>query len=201
MSAPEEPSAAPPKQPRPWPRHGARPGADYRIFRTRFDDLENPRTGRRMERVVVETPDWVNIVALTPERDVVVVRQHRFGTGATTIEIPGGMIDPGEAPLDAAVRELREETGYEAETWTPLGRVAPNPAFLDNSCFHFLAEGCRRTSAQDQDPGEDIFVDIMTQEQVVDGIASGAIDHALVLTAMLRVLDLRTHAIGAGEDR
>ncbi|MEM1448368.1 MAG: NUDIX hydrolase [Planctomycetota bacterium] len=195
MAAPEDPSAASSTWPRPWPRHGARPGADYRIFKTRFDELENPRTGQRMERVVVETPDWVNIVALTPEREIVVVRQHRFGTNAPTIEIPGGMIDPGEAPLDAAVRELREETGYEAESWTPLGHVAPNPAFLDNTCFHFLAEGCRPTSEQDQDPGEDIVVDTMTQAQIIEGIAGGAIDHALVLTAMLRVLDLRTHAI------
>jgi len=196
MPGPEE-SIPPARQwPRPWPRHGVRAGADYRIFKTRFDLLENPRTGEHLERVVLETPDWVNVVALTPEGAIVIVKQHRFGADAPTIEIPGGMVDPGEDPLDAAIRELREETGYEAASWTSLGSVSPNPAFQDNTCHHFLAQECCLTSMQDQDPGEDIFVETMTQAEMIAAIASGAIQHALVLTALMRVLDLRTHAGG-----
>ncbi|MEM8710457.1 MAG: NUDIX hydrolase, partial [Planctomycetota bacterium] len=179
-------------EPRPWPRHGSRVGADYRIFRSRWDELENPRTGRRMERVVLETPSWVNVIAVTEDTgEIVIVKQHRFGTSSTTIEIPGGMIDPGEDPLVAAKRELREETGYVAESWTSLGAVAPNPAFLDNLCHHFLATGARRDEAQDLDAGEDIVVTTMSTADCVAAIRSGAITHALVVTAMARVLDLR----------
>lgn len=186
--------------PRPWPRHGVRKGTEYRIFTTTFEDLENPRTGRRMERVVVDAPDWVNVVALTPDRDVIVVKQHRFGVSAPTIEIPGGMIDPGEDPLRAAMRELREETGYEAERWTSMGHVAPNPAFLNNRCHHFLAEGCALSGAQLQDPGEDIHVGTMTLDQMRAAIHDGSVDHSLVLSAMLRILDLRSHSLATGAE-
>lgn len=148
-----------------------------------------------MERVVVDAPDWVNVVALTPELEVVVVKQHRFGIAAPTLEIPGGMVDPGEEPLTAAVRELREETGFEAERWTPMGAVAPNPAFLNNRCHHFLAEGCRISGEQLQDPGEDIIVGTMPLEAMRAAIMDGSVDHSLVLSAMLRVLDLRSHAV------
>ncbi|QDV08124.1 ADP-ribose pyrophosphatase [Planctomycetes bacterium Poly30] len=178
--------------PKPWPRHGAREGANYRIFRSRWDDLENPRTGQRMERVVLETPDWVNVIALTRDtREIVIVRQHRFGSGGPTIEIPGGMIDAGEDPLLAAQRELREETGYVADTWTSLGSVAPNPAFLDNVCYHFLAENAVLDEAQELDAGEDILVATLTAADAVAAIQSGEISHALVITAMSRALDLR----------
>lgn len=186
---PESDGAAPP--PRPWPRHGSRPGADYRIFRTRFDDLTNPRNGERMERVVLETPDWVNVVAVDEDGRIVVIEQFRFGPSANTLEIPGGMVEPGEDPAVAARRELREETGYTADRWVPLGAVAPNPAFHDNLCHHYLAQGARRTHDLEQDRGEDIVVRTMAQDELRAAIASGAVDHALVITAICRVLDLR----------
>ncbi len=148
-----------------------------------------------MERVVVDAPDWVNVVALTAEREVVIVKQHRFGIAAPTIEIPGGMVDPGEEPLAAAMRELREETGYEAERWTPMGAVAPNPAFLNNRCHHFLAEGCRISGEQLQDAGEDIYVGVMALEEMRAAILDGTVDHSLVLSAMLRILDLRSETL------
>lgn len=192
--APE--SDAPP--PRPWERHGSRPGADYRIFRSRFDELTNPRNGERMERVVLETPDWVNVVAVDGAGRVVVIEQFRFGPSANTIEIPGGMVEPGEDPAVAAKRELREETGYTSERWLPLGAVAPNPAFHDNLCHHYLALDARRTHALEQDRGEDIVVRTMGRDELRSAIASGAIDHALVITAVSRVLDLR--APGAALD-
>ena len=195
MSSPE-PAPEETEEPRPWPLQGQRPGADYRIFRSRFDALTNPRTGETMERVVLEAPDWVNVTALTPEGEVVIVKQYRFGTASTTIEIPGGMVDPGEDPLEAARRELLEETGFASERWSLMGSVAPNPAFLNNRCYHYLAEDAHQVAPPALDGGEDIVVTTLSQEQIAAGVASGEIDHALVLTAMLRLLDLRPRSHG-----
>ncbi len=176
----------------PWPHLSSRHGEDLRLFRTRWDTVRNPRTSEEMERIVCETPDWVNVVAFTPERELVMIHQYRFGTRRIEIEIPGGLIDPGETPETSAVRELEEETGFAAKRWTRLGSVAPNPAYQTNHCWHFLAEGAVPSGTQDLDPGEDITVEVMPQDRVVAAIRSGEISHALCITALAHVLDLRT---------
>lgn len=164
------------------------------LFRPRWDTLTNPRTQETLDRLVLETPDWVNVVALTEERRLVCVRQFRFGSGSITLEIPGGVISPREAHADAAVRELREETGYTSERWTYLGCVEPNPAFLDNVCHHWLALDVRRTHELDLDAGEDIAVLELELDEVRARVARGEIRHSLVVTALSRVLDLRNGA-------
>src|SRR4051794_37215030 len=116
----------------PWEIQASAVVADYGIFRLRKDRCVSPRTHRAHDFWVLETTDWVNIVALTPDEQVVLVRQYRFGSQRTTLELAGGTVDPGEAPLAAAVRELREETGYQAESVTLLGCVEPNPAIQNN---------------------------------------------------------------------
>ncbi|MEZ6014073.1 MAG: NUDIX hydrolase [Planctomycetota bacterium] len=177
--------------PRPWPHHGSRHEPSLLLFRPRWDMLENPRTGERLERLVLETPDWVNVVARATDGRFVMVRQYRFGVGAVTLELPGGMIDRGKAPRAAAERELREETGFHATAWTALGHVEPNPAIHDNRCYQFLAEGCALTAVQDLDPGEDIQVVLQTEDELRAGIERGEIAHTLVLSALARVIDLR----------
>ena len=174
-----------------WEVTSSRPGPDLLIARVRFDTLENPRTGTEHERVVLRCPTWVNVVAFTPEQRLVVVRQFRFGTRTVTTEIPGGVVDPGESPAETAVRELREETGHTAERWSSLGTTEPNPAFQDNLCHHFLAEGARATHALELDAGEDIEVATLSEPEVIERIASGEIRHSLVLSALARILDLR----------
>jgi len=124
---------------------------------------------------------------LTPEQDVVLIRQFRFGTAELTLEIPGGLIDAGEAPAAAAARELLEETGYRAAHWTALGTIAPNPAFLRNRLFTFLAEGCTRVADPDPDPGEDIEVELHPLDRIDDMLAAGEITHALVAVAFQKL--------------
>lgn len=192
MNGPDPPASDGPSSVRPWELLGSRPEPHMILFRPRWDRLRNPRTGQELERLVLETPAWVNVVALTLERRLVVVRQYRFGTRSVTTEIPGGMVDRGEAHEAAARRELREETGYTAERWRYLGAVEPNPAFQDNLCHHWLAEGAALTHPQELDGGEDIEVATLALDEVRRAILSGEIRHALVLTALQRILDLRT---------
>jgi len=175
---------------RPWERLASRPGPDLIICRARFDSMRNPRTDEVFERVVLETRSWVNVVALTPARELVVVRQYRFGTQSVTTEIPGGVIDPGEESQSAAQRELREECGHTAARWTYLGCTEPNPAFHDNLCHHWLAEDCVRTHEQELDAGEDIEIGVVTFAEMRRRIHAGEVRHSLVVTALSRVMDL-----------
>lgn len=178
--------------PRPWPRLASEHGPHMMIFRPRYDTLRNPRTDEVLRRLVLETPDWVNVVALTDARELVVVRQFRFGSDSITTEIPGGVIDAGEAHAEAAQRELREETGFTSTRWTYLGAVEPNPAFHTNLCHHWLAEGAVRTHELELDRGEDIVIATIPLAEVPARIRRGDIRHALVLTALSHVLDLRS---------
>jgi 8-oxo-dGTP pyrophosphatase MutT (NUDIX family) len=190
---PERPAAddAMPARPRPWTKLGTRRGEHMILFRPRWDRLQNPRTGEAFDRLVLETPDWVNVVAITKDKRLVCVSQYRFGTKSVTLEIPGGVLDRGEEHGHAAKRELQEETGYTSARWRYLGSVQPNPAFHDNLCHHWLAEDCERTHDQGLDPGEDISIEAVPLDDVVRRIESGDIRHCLVISALSRVLDLR----------
>jgi ADP-ribose pyrophosphatase len=140
-------------------RYGAsRELARTPIFRVREDEAVHPRTGSVRPYVALEAPDWVNIVALTPAGQLVLVRQWRHGTRRFELELPAGMVEPDETPEQAAARELREETGYTAERISRLGAVAPNAAYQTNTCYTVLAEGCRPTAETAFDEGEDIEV-------------------------------------------
>lgn len=155
---------------------------DMEIFNVYRRISRSPRTGqeRRISRVVCG--DWVNVVALTPEREVVLVRQYRHGTETFTLEIPGGLIDPGESPRDAAIRELAEETGHTGGTVSELGVVEPNPAFLSNRTWTYLVEGCTPTQELQMDAGEDIEVLTEPLSAIPRIVAEGGIAHSLVLS-------------------
>lgn len=163
---------------------GARhPGHDYSVFTTAFVDGEHPHTGATKRFSLIDSVDWVNIIALTADRRVILIRQYRVGANEVCLEIPGGMVDAGETPGDAAARELREETGYTAAQWTQLGRVSPNPAIHTNRLYTFLATGAERTAAQHLDGSEVIEVEHATLPDCHAAIRDGRIDHALVIVA------------------
>lgn len=169
--------------PDPWRRLASELRGDYRVFRVREETLEDPRHGTTHDFYVIEAPDWVNVVAVTEDDDVVLVRQQRQGIGAATLEIPGGMVDPGESPLEAARRELEEETGYRADDWREIGRVRPNPALQGNACTTFLALGARKVAEPAFDGTEDIEVVLVPRAALADLVTRGDIDHALVVSA------------------
>ena len=153
-----------------------------RVRRRHPDGLEG-------EFFAMDLPDWVNVVALTEDDEVVLVRQYRHGTDEITLEIPGGNVDPGESPREAAERELREETGYAAEEWHTIGRVEPNPAFMDNVCDTLLAVGAERVGEPNPDVHEEFEILSVPRPEFHAKIRSGEIRHALVVAAAYHLLE------------
>lgn len=173
-----------------WRRERSRYRDDLPLFRVRMDAMRHPASGDVLDRLVLESVDWVNLVAVAADGAVVMVRQFRFGTGYATLETPGGMVDPGEDSGAAARRELLEETGFGEGRWRYLGAVEPNPAVHDNLCHHWLAEDVVPVAEPQPSAGEHIRVELMRPEAVVDAVRSGVIRHALALSALSRVFDL-----------
>jgi 8-oxo-dGTP pyrophosphatase MutT (NUDIX family) len=113
------------------------------------------------------------------------VRQYRHGAKKVTLEIPGGIVDPGEDPAEAAARELLEETGYRAARLTPLGSVNPNPALFGNRVFSFTAHGCQRVGEVVNEGTEETVVELVSPLALRRLLREGRIDHALVMAALL----------------
>ena len=169
---------------RPWPLLESKILHMFSIFHLRQDTRQSPRTQKEHHFVVLDSPDWVNVVPVTPEGNIVLIRQFRHGTDSIVWEVPGGMVDKEDKdPAEAARRELLEETGYEPERVRFIGVVHPNPAILNNLCHSFVAEGCQPRQTQKLDGSEDIEVKEAPWEEVSRMIDCGEISHSLVLAA------------------
>lgn len=164
------------------------PIADFRVLRVREQTSRHEASGTTGRFTVIELPDWVNVIPLTAEDDVLLVEQYRHGTGRVTLEIPGGTVDPGEAPGAAARRELMEETGHRARRLVRLGVVEPNPAIQTNRCHLFLALDVRPAGAAAPDPEEFLALRSVPLRRIPDLLARGRIRHALVVAAFAHLV-------------
>lgn len=171
-----------------WEVLSSREGFSTKLFRIVVKEMLSPRTGRSMEFYAIETSDWVGVIPLL-DGEVVMVRQYRHGIEGWCLEIPGGIVDD-ESPEEAARRELKEETGYEAEELELLGTLRPHPALFNNRFYVFLAKGLKWTGEQRLEEGEDLEVVRVPIRDLEEAITSGQIDHALVL-ASFELLRLR----------
>jgi len=168
---------------KPWKLIQSKPSHSFKVFSIRTDTTISPRTGRKHDFYIIESNDWVNIIPLTIDHEVVMIKQYRHGSREVTLEIPGGLAEAGDTPKRAAARELLEETGYRAEKWTKIGVANPNPALFNNRCYTFLAQDIKKVSGPSPDQTEDIEVVHIPLEKIPKLILKGKIDHAMVITA------------------
>ena len=174
-----------PPQPQRWQKLRTEPHATTRIFDVTRVIYRHPRRSAEQDFFVITAPDWVNVVALTPEHHLVLVRQFRYGINDFSLEIPGGVMDAGEDAMAAGVRELQEETGYVGTVVRLLGCVHPNPAMQSNRCHLVLVENARPKAKLDWDPDEEFEITTRPVDEVYALAHRGGITHAMVLDALL----------------
>ena len=167
-----------------WNRLGARTLASTRIFEVQSVQFHHPAQQVPHDFIVINTRDWVNVLALTLDQKLVLVRQFRYGIDEFSLEIPGGMIDPGEDPVAAGLRELREETGFTGGQARLLGCVHANPAMQNNRCHFVFVEGVESTHDFAWDENEEMEVTTLSVDGVFELARNGGISHSLVLDAL-----------------
>lgn len=170
---------------KPWITLRSESAGDFRIFQLRQDTCLNPRNGREQPFYIADSVNWVNVIALTPDRQVVLVEQYRHGSRSVELEIPGGMMNVGETdPVAAGLRELREETGYAGGTARLLAGLPSNPALFSNTCFFVLVENCTLQHEVEFDHGEDLCTHLHPVAELPRLVAQQKIRHPLVVAAL-----------------
>ena len=166
-----------------WHRVSSEEAADCRVFKVFEDHCERDSDGKESSFFVIRAGDWSNVIAVTDSDEMVLIEQYRQGIQQIITELPGGIIDHGEDPAEAAKRELVEETGYSSNDWTHIGTSHPNPAIQDNVIHHFLATGCKRTAEPNLDDNESVVTRLVPVDEVMNMTARGEITHSMVVAA------------------
>jgi ADP-ribose diphosphatase len=170
---------------KPWKKISSKFIGDFRIFKLHSHLKISPRTGKEHDFFVLESVNWVNVIAVTPDQQLVMVEQFRHGSNTVELEIPGGMMDVDETdPVATAVRELREETGYEGGNARLLGKIHSNPAILSNVTYTVLIENCRLKHGVEFDGGEDLVTRLVPVSEIPKLVAGEKIGHSLVVVAL-----------------
>lgn len=159
------------------------------FFRLRSDECELP-DGRVMPKYyVLDFADWVNVVPVTKDGQLILVEQYRHGAGADFMEVPGGSLDGrSEDPQVAGARELREETGYVSSQWINCGFHFPNPALQSNRMHTFVALNCELEGEPELDPYEDLSVRLMPLQEAVNRLERGEFLHSIIAASFLRAI-------------
>ena len=162
--------------------------SDCRIFEVRKQRFLRNSDKKNGDFFVLNSNDWVNVLAITQEEQLVMVRQFRYGTQSLSLEPPGGVIEKGENPLLAGRRELLEETGYEGKSLEIIGSVHPNSAIMSNRCYFLLVREVLKVSEVSFDPNEDLVTELIPLSKLESLIRSQTISHSLALNAIFHLL-------------
>ncbi|HXT10945.1 MAG TPA: NUDIX hydrolase [Candidatus Angelobacter sp.] len=182
----------------PWKKIRSRPLGDFRIFTVRADTKISPRTQKEHDFFIIDSVTWVNVIAVTPNQEFVMVEQYRHGSNTVELEIPGGMMDAKDpSPEFCGQRELREETGYEGTNARVIGDVWANPAIMSNRCFTVLVENCRCVHPLEWDHSEELDTKLIPLAAAPALVASGKIRHPYVVVALYHFDLLRRGLKGA----
>jgi ADP-ribose diphosphatase len=173
---------------KPWREVRSERVADCRIFEVERSIAESPFDGSTHDYYRILSSDWVQIVPVTPAREIVMVRQYRHGSGSFVLEIPGGLIDAGEEPAAAALRECLEETGYRAREAVPIGALNPNPAIHKHRLYAFLARDVEKVGEIQNTATEHTEVELVPIDRIADLLRSGGVDHSLVASTLWQFL-------------
>jgi ADP-ribose pyrophosphatase len=174
--------------PEAWLETGRQPVVDCGIFAVERSHARSPVDGSEHAFYRILSVDWVQLVPVTADGDLVMIRQYRHGTRHMTLEIPGGLIDAGESPAHAAARECLEETGYRAGDVQPLGVLQPNPALFSNRLHGFFAEGVECIAEIENTGRERTLLELVPLSDLPRLLTTGVIDHALVVATLWRYL-------------
>lgn len=176
------------KKIQPWPVIETEKLGHLKLFDCEVQKVRNPYSGALLDITLLTGNDSVNVVAVNSDDKAILINQYRFGIGAYIAELPGGMVDDGEDHLQAAKRELMEETGYEATEWHYLGCVASNPVFMDSYVHHYLALNATPTGQQNLEPAEDIELLEIPVDELKEMLSRGKFLHPHTVSGVLRSL-------------
>jgi ADP-ribose pyrophosphatase len=172
-----------------WELLDSREDRRYGLFSVRINRNRSPRTGKIHQFQVLTSPDWVAVVPVTPDNNVIMVRQYRHGTANLSLEPPGGLAKQGQTPEESAREELEEETGYLAEKWELIGRMDAMPALFTNSLYVFMATNATPTGTLSPDETEDLETLVVPVEDVKRYIREGKITSSVMIAALYLFLD------------
>ncbi|MEE3326406.1 MAG: NUDIX hydrolase, partial [Myxococcota bacterium] len=161
------------REPKPWKHEKVEWLQDCRVFRVGRSMAHSPHGGDPHPFYRIDAEDWVNVVPLTPSGELVMVKQYRHGSRSVTLEIPGGIIEPGESPALAAARETLEETGYAGSTPELLGNVNPNPAVFGNRVHTYLIPDVEAVSEIANSPTEETVVELVPADRIPSLLKDG----------------------------
>jgi ADP-ribose pyrophosphatase len=167
-----------------WQPVDSREDRRYNLFSVHLNRNRSPRTGKIHEFQVLKSPDWVAVIPVTPNNELVMVRQYRHGIEELSLEPPGGLVKDGQSPEQSAVEELEEETGYRAEAWRLLGWMHPMPAILNNRFYVYLAEKATPTGVLNPEETEEIETILVPVSELNEYIRIGKITCSVMIAAL-----------------